>query len=55
MHSMVCIKIRLLGGELISACTSKNFEENTPPTESHAIQPRTSKIGIPRSNELIPG
>lgn len=51
---MVCIKIRLFGGELIAACNSKNFEENTATTESHAIQPRTSKIGVSRSNELIP-
>lgn len=52
---MVCIKIRLFGGELIAACTSKNFEENRPPIESHAIQPRTSKIGISRSKGLILG
>lgn len=55
MHSVVCIRIRVFGGELIAACTSKKFEENTPATESYAIQPRTSKIGIPRSNKLIPG
>lgn len=52
---MVCIKIRLFWGELIAACTNKNFEENTLPAGSHALQLRTSKIGIPCQNELIPG
>lgn len=54
MHSMVCIKIRLIGGELIAACTSKNVEENRPPIVSHAIQPLTSKIGISRPKGLVP-
>lgn len=52
---MVCIEIRLFGGELITACTNKNFEENTPSTEC-SLEPKIHKyIGIPRQNELIPG